>query len=235
MSISDPRCSSPGCLSWLMKIWFLNCFFSLRPFPASFFEARCSLSPSPHVGPRQSSHQECSRGGDRCEDGENLDWELRDLVLPSEPPSCLCQVWKGQNPESWHSFHFRCLLRCEAEAWVVPNQGSKPVPPCSGGTESYPLDHQRRPRGKASFTALPSCLRDRALPCSAGGGGASRSLEGRGRRHCLCSSHLPPLSQMHCQGPCSAAASLSRILVAACILVPSPGVSVCMARVNAAD
>lgn len=129
MSISDPRCSSPGCLSWLMKIWFLNCFFSLRPFPASFFEARCSLSPSPHVGPRQSSHQECSRGSDRCEDGENLDWELRDLVLPSEPPSCLCQVWKGQNPESWHSFHFRCLLRCEAEAWVVPNQGSKPVPP----------------------------------------------------------------------------------------------------------
>ena len=213
MCISDPRSSPPGCLPWLMKIWFLNWFFSRRPSPASFFEARRSLSPSPRVGPRQSSRQECSRGTDRCGDGENLGWKLRDLVLPSEPPSCLCHVWKGQNPERWHSSHFRYLLHCEAEAWVVPHQGSKPEP-LKWGHGVLPSGPPETPGEKAFLTALASCSHDRALSCPAGVGvHASRSLEGRGRVP-LPSAHFAFFLSLTwtCRGPCSAAASLPEFL-----------------------
>lgn len=228
MCISDPRSSPPGCLPWLMKIWFLNWFFSRRPSPASFFEARRSLSPSPRVGPRQSSRQECSRGADRCRDGENLGWKLRDLVLPSEPPSCLCHVWKGQNPERWPSSHFRYLLHCEAEAWVVPHQGSKPEP-LKWGHGVLPTGPPETPREKAFLTALASCSHDRALSCPAGAGGAcfQESRRERQTTAAFCSFRLLPLSHVDLPGAVFRSCVSSRILGAACILVPSPGVSIC--------
>lgn len=98
-----------------------------------------------------------------------------------------------------------------------------------GGTESYPLGHKRRPERRHSSPALASCSHDRALSCPAGVGvHASRSPR-RGEAGKLPSAHYPAFFlslTWTCRGLCSAAASL-RILGAACILVPSPGMSVC--------
>ena len=169
-------------------------------------------------------------------------WGWRKSGLEAEglgPPLCttklpLPSVKSTESKELAFFFPFCCLLRCKAEACVVPTQGSKPLQWKHGVLPTGPPE-------KAFFTALPSCLHDgqstllfcwgggRGVHLYSGGAGvhASRNREGRGKVP-LPSAHFSfHLSlKWTCQRPCSAAASLSRVLVVACILGPSPGVSV---------